>query len=60
VDERGVFEDGRGGRGFGVDGKVGEEAALGVGEGAGDEVKGREGDQRIAEAAQPVDQDPFC
>jgi hypothetical protein len=51
VDERGVFEDGRGGWGFGVDGKVGEETSLGVGKGAGDEMKGRKGNQIIAETA---------
>ena len=44
VDEIGVFEDGGGWRGFGVDGKVGQQAALGVGKGAGDEVEGRKGD----------------
>ncbi len=60
MDEVGVFEDGCGGRSFGVDGKVGEEAALGVGKGAGDEVEGRKGNERIAEAAEAVDQDPFC
>jgi len=49
VDEAGVLEDGGGGRGLGGDGKVGEEVALGVGEGAGDEVQGGESDEGIAE-----------
>ena len=59
LDEICVFEDGGGGRGFGVDGKVGEEAALGVGKGLGDEVEGRKSNQGIAQAAQAIDEDPF-
>lgn len=59
VNESGVFEDGGGGRGLGVDGEVGEEAALGVGKGAGDEMEGGKGDDGVAEAAEPVHQHPL-
>ena len=52
-----MLENGGGGRGFAVDGEVGEEAAIGLGEGAGDEVEGGEGDERVAEAAETVDED---
>src|SRR5581483_9440193 len=57
VDEAGVLEHGGGRRGLGGDGEVGEETALGRGEGAGDEVEGRESDERVAEAAEAVDED---
>lgn len=59
VDEAGVFEDGGGGWGFGGHGEVGEHAALCVGEGAGDEVQGGQGDKGVAEGAETVDEDPF-
>ena len=60
MDEVGVFEDRGSRRGFCVDREVGQQAALGVWEGTGDEVKRRQSNESIAEAAQPVDQDPFC
>src|SRR6185437_5390591 len=58
VDEAGVFEHSGGGRGLGGHGQVGEEAALGVRKGARDEMERRKGDERVAETAKPVDQDP--
>jgi hypothetical protein len=57
VDEVGVAEDGFGGRSLGVDGEVVEEAALGGGKGAGDEVEGGQGDERVSEATEAVDED---
>jgi hypothetical protein len=51
MDEACVFENRGGRRGFGVDGKVGQEAAFGLGECAGDKVKGWECDESIAKAA---------
>ena len=51
VDEVGVLEDRGCGRGFDVDGEVRQEAALGVGKGAGDEVEGRHCNEGVAEAA---------
>ncbi len=57
VDEARVLEHGGGGRGLGGDREVGEEAALGGREGAGDEVEGGESDECVAEAAEAVDQD---
>ncbi len=57
VDEVGVAEDGLGGGGLGVDREVGEEAALGGGEGAGDEVKGGQRDERVSETTEAVDED---
>jgi len=57
VDEAGIFEDSGGGGGLGGDGEVGEEAALGLREGAGDEVECGESDERVAEAAEAVDED---
>ena len=59
MDEAGVLEDGGGGWGFDVDGKVGEQATLGVGEGASDEMEGGQRDQGIAQTAEPIDQNPF-
>jgi len=60
VDKASVFKNGGGRRSFGVNGEVGEEAAFGVREGAGCQMEGRKCDQRIAEAAQPINKDPFC
>ena len=57
VDEAGVFEHGGGGRSFGGDGEVGEEAALGGREGARDEVERGKGDKGVAETAEAVDED---
>jgi hypothetical protein len=51
VDEVGVFEDRGCGRGFDVDREVRQETALRVWKGAGDEVKGRECNEGVAEAA---------
>lgn len=59
VDEVAAVEDGGGGGGFLADGDVGEHPAVGVGEGAGDEVEAGEGDDGVAEAAEPVDEDAF-
>lgn len=59
VNEAGVLQDGRGRRGFDVDGEVGEQSTLGVGEGAGDEMKGGECDQGVAQTAEPIDQNPL-
>jgi len=55
VDKIGVAEDGFGGRSLGVDGEVGEEAAFGGWELAGDEVEGWEGYYCVAQGAQAVD-----
>ena len=41
VDEAAAFEDGSGGRGFGIDREVRQKPALGVWKGPGDQVKGR-------------------
>ncbi len=60
VDQAGIFEDGGRRRSFGMYGEVGEETAFGVGKGSGDQMECRKCNQRIAEAAQPVDKDPFC
>ena len=57
VDEAGVLEHGGGGWGLGGDGKVGEEAALGVWKGARNEVERGESDESVAEGAEPIDQD---
>jgi hypothetical protein len=57
VDEVSVAEDGLGGGRLGVDGEVGEEAAFGAREGAGDEMEGGQGDDRVSEATQAVDED---
>jgi len=51
VDEVGVFEDGGGRGGFGVDREVCEEAAFSVREGTGDQVEGGQCDEGVAEAA---------
>ena len=59
MDEAGVLQDGSGGWGFDIDGEVGEQTALGVREGAGDEMEGGECDQGIAQTAEPIDQNPF-
>jgi hypothetical protein len=52
-----VLEHGGGGRGLGGNREVGEEAALGLREGAGDEVERWESDEGVAEAAEAVDED---
>lgn len=57
VDKACVLEHGGGGWGLGGDGEVGEEEALGGGEGTRDEVEGGESDECVAEAAKAVDQD---
>jgi hypothetical protein len=57
VHEAGVAEDGGRGWGLGVDGKVGEQTALGIGIRALNEVKAREGYGGVAETAEAIDQD---
>ena len=56
VDEAGAVEDRGRGRGFGVGGEAGEEATFGLWKGSLDEVKGRQGNDSVSEAAEAVEQ----
>jgi hypothetical protein len=60
MNETAVTENVRGGGCFGVDGKVCQQTAFSIWKGPGDEMESGECNERVAKAAQPVDQDPFC
>lgn len=57
VDKLGVTQDGGCGGRFGVDRDVGQQVALRMGEGAGDQMQRRQCDERVSEAAQTIDED---
>jgi len=59
MDEAGVLEDGSGGRSFDIDGKVGEEAALGIGKGACREMDSGQGDDCISKATEAIEKNPL-
>ncbi len=59
MDQAVVRENGSGGGSLNADWEVGEHAALGIGKGASNQVERRQCNDRIAETAQPVDQDPL-
>jgi hypothetical protein len=59
MDQAGAAKHGRSSRSLGVDWEVGEQAAFGIGKGAGNLVKARERCNGVAQAAQAVNQNPF-